>query len=92
MSFSLRKLFDKVLSRYVSTGLVFALDVFLSILSAGLVAFGVHYLANYYHKPMLYWNQFVWVWLAASTVSAIFMFWLFKSYRVIIRHSSRISS
>ena len=88
MSFSLRKLFDKVLSRYVSTGLVFALDVFLSILSAGLVAFGVHYLANYYHKPMLYWNQFVWVWLAASTVSAIFMFWLFKSYRVIIRHSS----
>ena len=90
MSFSLRKLFDKVLSRYVSTGLVFALDVFLSILSAGLVAFGVHYLANYYHKPMLYWNQFVWVWLAASTVSAIFMFWLFKSYRVIIRHSSLV--
>ena len=88
MSFGLRKLFDKVLSRYVSTGLVFALDVFLSILSAGLVAFGVHYLANYYHKPMLYWNQFVWVWLVASTVSAIFMFWLFKSYRVIIRHSS----
>ncbi|MBR5101096.1 MAG: polysaccharide biosynthesis protein [Bacteroidales bacterium] len=86
----LKKLFDKVFSRYVSTGLIFALDVMLSFLAALLVIFGVHYLVSEASglATMAYWNRFVWVWLVASTISAAVMFWLFKSYRIIIRHSS----
>ena len=86
----LQKLFDKVFSRYVSTGLVFALDVLLSFISALLVIFGVHYVVSEANgvASMVYWNRFVWVWLVASTVSAAIMFWGFRSYRIIIRHSS----
>ena len=86
----LQKLFDKVFSRYVSTGFVFALDVLLSFISALLVIFGVHYVVSEASgvASMVYWNRFVWVWLVASTVSAAIMFWGFRSYRIIIRHSS----
>ena len=91
MKDGLKKLFDRAFSRYVSTGLIFALDVLLSFLSALLVIFGVHYLvtlSSNVSSPIDYWNQLVWVWLVSSTVSAALMFWLFKSYRIIIRHSS----
>ena len=90
MAHGLRKLFDKAITRYVSTGLVFAVDVFLSFLSALLVIFGVHYLvsSSAVASSIEYWNRFVWIWLVSSTVSALLMFYLFKSYRIIIRHSS----
>lgn len=85
----LQKLFDRVFSRYVSTGLIFALDVLLSFVSALLVIFGVHYLVIETTSALFaYWNRFVWVWLITSTLSAAFMFWAFRSYRIIIRHSS----
>ena len=85
----LQKLFDRVFSRYVSTGLVFVLDVLLSFVSALLVIFGVHYLVSGTTLASIaYWNRFVWVWLVTSTVSAGVMFWAFRSYRIIIRHSS----
>ena len=86
----LKKIFDHFFSRYVSTGFVFVLDVLLSFLSALLVIFGVHYLVSGIEgaSSMEYWNRLVWVWLLTSTVSAALMFWVFKSYRIIIRHSS----
>ena len=86
----LKKIFEHFFSRYVSTGFVFVLDVLLSFLSALLVIFGVHYLVSGIEgsSSMEYWNRFVWVWLLTSTVSAALMFWAFKSYRIIIRHSS----
>ena len=86
----LRKLFDKVFSRYVSTGFIFALDVFLSFLSALIVVFGAHYLkATPASLASLdYWKTFVWVFLSSTTVLSALMFWVFKSYRIIIRHSS----
>ena len=90
MNNRLQKLFNKVFSRYVSTGLIFLLDVLLSFIAALLIIFSVHYIVsgNGRLASMDYWKQFVWVWLVASTVSAAFMFWAFKSYRIIIRHSS----
>lgn len=85
----LRKLLDRLFSRYVSTGLIFALDVLLSFLAALVVIFGVHYVVSDAGVgSMTYWNRLVWVWLITSTVCAGVMFWAFKSYRIIIRHSS----
>ena len=84
-----KKLFDKALSRYVSTGLIFALDVLLSFISAVAVIFCAHYMANSSGSGAIdYWNHLTWTWLIASTISAGIMFRLFKSYRIIIRHSS----
>ena len=90
MNSGLRKLFNKVVTRYVSTGFIFVLDVLLSFISALLIIFGVHYVVSGTGAmtSMAYWNRFVWVWLIASTASAAFMFWAFKSYRIIIRHAS----
>ena len=86
----LRKIFDKVFARYVSTGFIFALDVLLSFLSAMLIVFIVHYIASSYGKLSSYgnWTLFVCVWMIGTTISAALMFWLFKSYRIIVRHSS----
>lgn len=86
----LRKLLDRLFSRYVSTGLVFALDVSISFISALLVIFTVHYVVSVAgdSSSISFWNRFVWPWLIVSTVSASLMFWGFKSYRIIIRHSS----
>ena len=79
----LRKLFDKAFSRYVSTGFIFALDVFLSFLSALLVLSGAHYLKAAPGNP-----TFDWVFLVTTPALSALMFWIFKSYRIIIRHSS----
>ncbi len=86
----LQRYFNKLLTRYVSTGFIFVLDVFLSFLASLLVIFGVRYLVtnSVGVTTIDYWNRFVWVWLVSSTLSACLMFWLFKSYRIIIRHSS----
>ena len=92
MSNQLKKLFEKVFSRYVSTGFIFALDVFLSFLSALLVALGVHYMATNAlgADDLSYWNRFVWIWTIGATAISALMFFLFKSYRIIIRHASMV--
>ena len=86
MKDKLRQLFDKVFTRYVSTGLIFALDVSLSFVSALIVDLAVQYFSGFLMVPDP--GAFSWVWLLVSTASAALMFWLFKSYRIIIRHSS----
>ena len=90
MKNTFRQLFHKVFTRYVSTGFIFALDVLLSFISALIVIFIAQYLVSnsYSSSPVEYWNRFTWIWLVTSTASAALMFWLFKSYRIIIRHSS----
>jgi len=79
----LRKLFDKAFSRYVSTGFVFALDIFLSFLAALLTLSVAHYL-----KAAPGGETFGWVFLISTPLLSGLMFWVFKSYRIIIRHSS----
>ena len=89
----LKKLFDKAFSRYVSTGLIFVLDVLLSFVSALLVIFFVHSVVTNSASSLGsldYWNRFNWIWLVTTTVSAALMFWIFKSFRVIIRHSTMV--
>ena len=88
MKNTFRQLLNKVFTRYVSTGFVFALDVLLSFLSALIVLVVMQYLVanSYSSSPVEYWNRFSWVWMVSSTLSAALMFWLFRSYRVILRH------
>jgi FlaA1/EpsC-like NDP-sugar epimerase len=86
MQNGLRKIFDKVFTRYVSTGFIFAMDVALSFVAALIVDLAVQYFSGFLMVPDP--GAFTWVWLLISTVSAALMFWLFKSYRIIIRHSS----
>ena len=90
MNNGLRKLFDKAFTRYVSTGLIFALDVATAFISALLIIFSVHYLAASPESlaSLDYWHRFVWVFLVSTTVLSGLMFWAFRSYRIIIRHSS----
>ena len=86
----LRKLLDYAFTRYISTGFIFLLDVSLSFVSALLIVFGVHYIVSFSTSAehLVYWNRFVWIWLVSTTFSSVAMFWLLKSYRIIIRHSS----
>ena len=86
MQNGLRKIFDKVFTRYVSTGFIFAMDVSLTFVAALIVDLAVQYSSSFLMVPDP--SAFSWVWLLVSTVSATLMFWLFKSYRIIIRHSS----
>jgi len=80
---------DKLFARYVSTGFIFALDVFLSFLSAMVVIFAARfYVSHSGGSTIVYWDPFTWIWFSVTTLSAALMFWLFKSYRIIIRHSS----
>ena len=80
---------DKLFARYVSTGFIFALDVLLSFIAAVVVIFAARYYVTHAGgSTIVYWDPFTWVWLLVSTASAALMFWLFKSYRIIIRHSS----
>ncbi len=83
MQNGLRKIFDKAFSRYVRSGFIFALDIFLSFLSALLIVFGAQYLMA---VPM--GGRFNLVFLVSTTILSGLMFWVFKSYRIIIRHSS----
>ena len=86
----LKSIFDRIFTRYVNTGLIFLLDVFLSCVSAVVVIFVVQYLVTNTTglSSLDYWNRFFWVWLAVSTVSATLMLWIFKCYRIVIRHAS----
>ena len=87
----LKRLFDKAFSRYVNTGLIFAADVLLSFFSALLVIFAARYTVidpGESASVLGYWNHFTWIWLVTATLSAALMLYLFRSYRVIIRHSS----
>ena len=86
MTKTLNSLFNKFVSRYVSTALVLLMDVFLAFISAVLVDVLIRNLAT--SHPMEVSNLLSWVWVITSTASAALMFWLFKSYRIIIRHSS----
>ena len=80
---------DKLFARYVSTGFIFALDIFLSFLSAMVVIFAARfYVSHSGGSTIVYWDPFTWIWFTVTTLSAALMFWLFKSYRIIIRHSS----
>ena len=90
MNYKTRQLFNKVFSRYVSTGFIFVLDILLSFISALVLLFIVRYLVSnsLSSSSIEYWNSFGKVLLIGTTVSAALMFWLFKSYRIIIRHSS----
>ena len=83
MQNGLRIIFDKAFSRYVRSGFIFALDIFLSFLSALLIVFGAQYLMA---VPM--GGRFNLVFLVSTTILSGLMFWVFKSYRIIIRHSS----
>ena len=90
MKFKIRSLFDKVFSRYVSTGFIFALDVFLSFLSAFIIISITRYVASNMpgFEEHAYWNRLGWVWLVSIPLLSALMYWLFKSYRIIVRHSS----
>ena len=88
----LRKAIDSLFSRYVNSALIFVMDVLLSLMSAILIVLSVRYLtvSGADTARIVYWNRFVWIWLLASVGTSCLMFWLFRSYRVVVRHSSML--
>lgn len=78
------KLFKKYLKKYVSTRTIFIMDVGLSAIISFLSAIFAEYLVgggvfNLIHAL---------IWTLISIVTSVFLVWIFKTYRIIIRHTT----
>lgn len=74
---------DKYLSHYVGTRSVFILNLFISVIAS----FVVFCLMNY-ASGNLYDTTFELVWMSSAVVASIVPMMVFKSYKIVIRHSS----
>ena len=77
-------LIKKYLSQYVNSKGVLAVDIAISIISSFTVLLLLNFLTNAEYDSF----TFVHAWMASSVIGSILSMLLFKSYRVIIRHSS----
>ncbi|MBQ5582196.1 MAG: hypothetical protein IIU68_02440, partial [Bacteroidales bacterium] len=75
---------SKYLSEYLNTAIIYAMDIFLSVCASGVVII----LATLLYASGPFDNSFIFTYLAASFVGSALMFFLLKSYRLIIRHST----
>ena len=78
------ELFKKYLKKYVSTRTIFIMDVGLSAIVSFLSAIFAEYLVgggvfNLIHAL---------IWTLISIVTSVFLVWIFKTYRIIIRHTT----
>ena len=75
---------SRYISKYISSKLIFALDLFLLVLSSVTVLFVTSFFSNsdYYQGTFAIW------WLSGAVVFSIASMLVFKSYKVIVRHSS----
>ena len=76
--------FERYITEYLDSKAIFALDLFLSVVSSAIVLLTLNFFASgsYYH------GGFALRWLAASLVSSIAAMLVFRSYELIVRHTS----
>ena len=79
----LRDKIVKYISEYLSTKIIFALDVCLSLLASLCAVLGVGYFSD---SPL--GGTFVLTWLGFSLLFSVLLFLSTKCYKIIIRHST----
>lgn len=77
-------LIEKYLSKYVKTRSVFALNFCISVLAS----FLVFCLLDYASDSIYHGTGFELVWMLSSAVASVIPMLVFKSYKIVIRHSS----
>lgn len=75
---------EKYLSEYVSSKSIFAVDLAISLLASFAVLLLLNFLASSSYDS----EVFIFVWMTASAVGSVVAMLLFKSYKVLIRHST----
>ena len=78
------KRLSRYLDHYLDSRLIFLLDLLLYIIASTVVLLALNFFATdvYYHGP------FAWRWLGASLVSSIVAMFCFRSFELIIRHTT----
>lgn len=84
MRSTLTKKLSKYLSEYLNTAVIYAMDIFLSVCASGVVMI----IATLLYTAGSFENSFIFTYFASSFVGSVLMFFLLKSYRLIIRHST----
>ena len=74
----------KYLSEYVDSKGVFAIDLSISVLTSFVILLLLNFLANSSYDNV----TFISVWMLSSVVGSVVAMLLYKSYKVLIRHSS----
>lgn len=79
----LKKWLGRYISEYLNTTVIYLMDVFLSVAASGVVVLFAIVFTAYDPQP-----DFILYWLLFSAVASLLMFYLARSYKVIIRHST----
>ncbi len=69
---------------YLSPGMVFALDMFISLVASLFAVLLIRFVSD----PFGPLNRFIGLWLLLSALASALAFWLTSTYKIIIRHSS----
>ena len=78
-----RKWLGKYVSEYLNTTVIYLMDVFLSVAASGIVILiAIVFFDHVFPSDFILW------WLASSALTSMVVFYLTRSYRVIIRHST----
>ena len=78
-----RKWLGKYVSEYLNTTVIYLMDVFLSVAASGIVILiAIVFFDHVFPSDFILW------WLASSALASLVVFYLTRSYRVIIRHST----
>ena len=71
-------------THYLSPAMVFALDMIISLVSSLFAILLVRYVSD----PFGSLNQFIRIWILLSAGASAFAFWITRTYKIVIRHSS----
>ena len=80
----MKKRLERYITEYLDSKAVFVLDLLLSLVSSAIVLLTLNFFAsdNYYH------GGFALRWMVASLISSVTGMLLFRSYELIVRHTS----
>ena len=81
---NLMKRLNKYIGKYLSTRIVFALDIFVSLASSLITLV----LATIFSEAELLEFRPLVLWMGTSFLSSFFLIWGFRTYRIIIRHTT----
>jgi len=80
----MRKRLARYITEYLDSKAIFALDLFLSVAASAIVLLTLNFFATdvYYH------GSFALRWIAASLIASVAAMLLFRSYELIVRHTT----
>lgn len=82
------KFFDligKFLNQYLSTWVIYAIDMLMSVISS-LISLSIFFYV--FQEPVIENHTFIFIWLTFSVIGGLIMFAAVRSHHLVIRHSS----